>query len=62
VAYATIFDGDNSVPLAHNYFVPTGDEYSFQVRILRRRAMLCENYSPLGNNFHFDPSGADVRR
>ena len=39
------------MPLVHYYFVPTGDEYSFQVRILRRRAMLCDNYSPLGDNY-----------
>lgn len=50
----------NSVPLAHNYCVSAGDALSLQLHISHRRAMLQENYSPLGNNFHFGPTGSEV--
>lgn len=62
VVYAKAYYSDISVPLAHNYFVSTGDEYSMQLHISRLRTTPRGNYSPLGTNFHFDPGGADVRR
>lgn len=62
MAYATAYDDYDYVLLVHHYFVSTGVIFPLQLHISHRCTKLRENYSPLGNNFHFDPGGADVRR